>query len=142
MERASWHCFLRALALEIDSRSDPAGRDTLLRAVGQQMARMMALPPVESLEALELEMNMVLDRIGWGSTRLSVNESERCVSITHNNLPRIGSAGEPAGAWLGAALEGLYEGWMGQQPGSDTSFGARRQGGGRADVLVLAYRRL
>jgi hypothetical protein len=133
--------FLRALALEIDDRSDPAGRDMLLRAVGQQMARMMALPPVNSLEALEMEINSALERISWGTARLAVNEAERCVLITHTALPRVGSAGEPAGFWLGAALEGLYEGWMAQQPGGDASLCARRNAVSATDQLLIRYER-
>jgi len=141
MDGVSWQCFLRALALEIDGRSDPAGRDTLLRAVGQQMAAMMGLPPVGSLEALELEINAVLGAIGWGRARLVIDEAERCLQITHAGLPRIGSAGEPAGWWLGAALEGLYEGWMAQQPGGDPSLQARRRETQQADSLLIIYAR-
>jgi hypothetical protein len=129
--------FLRALAFEIDDRSDPTGRDVLLRAVGQQMA----LPPVNSLEALEMEINSALERIGWGTARLAVNEAERCVLITHTALPRVGSAGEPAGFWLGAALEGLYEGWMAQQPGGDASLCARRNAVSATDQLLIRYER-
>ena len=46
-----------------------------------------------------------------------MNEAERCVVLDHTGLPQVGSAGEPAGTWLAPVLEGLYQVWMGQQPG-------------------------
>jgi hypothetical protein len=107
----------------------------VLRVTGQRMALMMALPPVASLEALEMEMNAVLRDIGWGSVRLSLSEDERCVVMTHTDLPRIGSAGEPNGRWLAPVLEGLYEVWMGQQPGSDETLRAHLSHSGNAVVL-------
>jgi Cellulose synthase subunit D len=117
-----WRAFLRGLALELDAQVGPDARIAVLRATGHQMAEMLALPAVDSLEALELEMNDVLAEIGWGRVELTLVESERCVTIGHVGLPRIGSAGEPLGTWLAPVLEGLYQGWMGQQPGADPSF--------------------
>ncbi len=117
-----WRAFLRGFALALDTQIDPDSRAAILRAAGQQMAELLPLPAVDSLEALELEMNDVLAGIGWGQAELTLLESERCVTIGHNGMPRIGSAGEPLGTWLAPVLEGLYEGWMGQQPGADPSF--------------------
>ncbi len=133
--------FLRALALEIDAQAGAPARDTLLRGAGQQLARLMTLPQVGSLEALEREMNGALSTLGWGSVRLTLNEAERCVMIAHAGLPRLGSAGEPAGYWLAAALEGLYEGWMAQQPGGDPTFTARRQAEITSGELLLRFER-
>jgi hypothetical protein len=117
-----WRAFLRGFAVELDTRVGPDVRVAILRATGQQMAEMLTLPAVDSLEALELEMNDVLAEIGWGRVELTLLEAERCVTIGHTGLPRIGSAGEPPGTWLAPVLEGLYQGWMGQQPGADPSF--------------------
>lgn len=133
--------FLRALAEEIDAQAGAEARDTLLRGAGHHMARLLPLPAVASMDALEMEMNDVLGAIGWGSTRLDLREAERCLVITHSGLPRIGSAGDPLGSWLSAALEGLYEAWMAQQPGSDPALVARRQVFGSPDVLTLHYSR-
>ena len=137
---AEWRVFLRGLALEMEAQAGPAATVALLRGVGQQMARLMALPPVGSMEALEMEMNAVLAGVGWGSVRLAMNEAERCVVLTHAGLPRIGSAGEPAGSWLAPVLEGLYQGWMGQQPGADEQLRARVQSCG--SVITIRYGRL
>jgi hypothetical protein len=137
---AGWRAFLRGLAMEMEAQAGPAATASVLRAVGQHMARLMALPPVGSMEALEMEMNAVLAEIGWGSVRLAMNEAERCLVLAHAGLPRIGSAGEPAGSWLAPVLEGLYQGWMGQQPGADEQLRARIQSCG--GLISIRYGRL
>jgi hypothetical protein len=118
----------------------PEAAASVLRSAGQRMAELMRLPPVASIEALELEMNAALADIGWGAVALAVNESERCVELRHAALPRVGSAGEPPGNWLVPALEGLYEAWMAQQPGSDASFRSRLHQAG--DLVVIRYGRV
>jgi hypothetical protein len=137
---AGWRVFLRGLALEMEAQAGPVASAAVQRGVGQQMARLMALPPVGSMEALEMEMNAVLAEIGWGSVRLAMNETDRCVVLTHIGLPRIGSAGDPAGTWLAPVLEGLYQAWMGQQPGADEQLRARVQHCGNA--ITIRYGRL
>jgi hypothetical protein len=117
-----WRVFLRCLAYQIDAQREPETRTQILRDTGRHMAALLALPPVGSLEALEVEMNGVLTEIGWGSVRLNLNETERYVLLTHRGLPGIGSAGEPCGTWLSPVLEGLYESWMAQQPGAESAF--------------------
>ena len=136
----AWRAFLRGLALELDAQAGSDASAAILRAAGQQMAAMLGLLAVHSLEALELEMNGVLAEIGWGSVRLALHEAERCVILRHSDLPRIGSAGEPPGTWLAPALEGLYQGWMGQQAGADPSFNARAKGY-EGDTIVIRYGR-
>jgi hypothetical protein len=136
----AWRAFLRGLALELDVQVGQDVRIGILRATGQQMAEMLTLPAVDSLEALELEMNDVLAEIGWGRVELTLLEAERCVSIDHTGLPRIGSAGEPPGNWLAPVLEGLYQGWMGQQPGADPSFRSSIRNH-EQDAIVIRYGR-
>jgi hypothetical protein len=136
----AWRVFLRGLAIELDARTGPEASSAILRAAGQQMAGMLALVAVDSLEALEMEMNGVLAEIGWGSVRLMLHEVERCVILSHSDLPRIGSAGEPPGTWLAPALEGLYHGWMGQQAGADPSFATRIKSH-EGNTIVIRYGR-
>lgn len=112
----------------------------VLRGVGQQMAHLSPVVAVDSLEALELEMNLVLAEIGWGRVRLTMLEAERCVAMVHTGLPHVGSAGEPPGTWLAPVLEGLYRGWMGQQPGADELFVARIRVR-EPDMIQLRYGR-
>ena len=138
MPQPTFRGFLRALADEVDAVAGAAGRDTMLRNTGHRMARQMPLTPVASMDALELEMNEALGGMGWGRASLVLNEAERALVITHANLPPVGSAGDPPGMWLSAVLEGLFEGWMAQQPGGDPAMTARRQAVG-GDAVVLRY---
>jgi hypothetical protein len=114
-----WRTFLRGLVVELGAQTGPDASSAILRGVGQQMAKLLTLVAVDSLDALELEMNLVLAEIGWGQVQLLLREAERCVIMVHAGLPSVSSAGEPPGTWLAPVLEGLYEGWMGQQPGAD-----------------------
>jgi hypothetical protein len=136
-----WQSFLRALAMQLDSVAGAAARDTLLRGAGRQMATLRPVPAVLSMDALEAEMNAVLDELGWGRCSLALQESERRVAITHIGLPTIGSAGEPPRTWLVAAVEGLYEGWFLQQAESDPTFVARRHDVEQPERIVLRYGR-
>ena len=58
----AWRAFLRGLALELEAQAGSDASAAILRAAGQQMAAMLALLAVHSLEALELEMNSVPGR--------------------------------------------------------------------------------
>ena len=134
-----WRMFLRALAEEIDSLAGSGERDDMLRGVGRRMARLHPLPAVQSLDALEMEANDVLEGLGWGQVQFVLNESARSLEIVHIGLPRIGSLGVPAGQWLSALLEGLYDGWLSQQPGSKTTLSARRSGRSSNDTVIMNY---
>lgn len=123
----TWRAFLRALAEEIDSVGGLVARDALLRSVGRRMALLNPLPVAPDVAGVELELNGMLADWGWGATRLHLSESERALIISHYGLPVIGSAGDPPGTWLSALLEGLYEGWLAQLPGSDRNLTAKRQ---------------
>jgi hypothetical protein len=139
-QAVAWRCFLRGLAVELDAQVGRDARVVILRGVGRHMASLLTLVVVDSLEALELEMNVVLAEIGWGRVQVSLHEAERCVVLVHGGLPKVGSAGEPPGTWLAPVLEGLYQGWMAQQPGADGSFVARiNQTDG--DSIVVRYGR-
>lgn len=138
---AEFRVFLRALATEMDALAGAERRDEVLRSVGRRMAALRPLPETDTLEALELEMNETLADLGWGSARLSLDEADRALLIHHTGLPRLGAAGEPAGLWLSAVLEGLYEGWMARQPGGDASLAASRIGLPAPDVIALRYGR-
>ncbi|MFO1029219.1 MAG: cellulose biosynthesis protein BcsD [Acetobacteraceae bacterium] len=134
-----WRVFLRALAAEIDALGGEAARDELLRSVGRRMAMLMPLSAVATLEALESEMTEALNSLGWGSTTLRLEANEQDLTIVHTDLPLVGGAGSPPGQWLSAALEGLYETWIGQQPGGDPRFIARRSGLPNPSTILLKY---
>ena len=134
-----WRMFLRALAEEVDSLAGSGERDDMLRGVGRRMARLHPLPTVQTLDALEMEVNDALDGLGWGEAQLRLNETERTLEVVHAGLPRIGSLGSPAGQWLSAVLEGLYDGWFAQQPGSKAALSSRRVAQTAGDTVVMAY---
>ena len=134
-----WRMFLRALAEEVDSLAGESERDDMLRGVGRRMARLHPLPAVQTLDALEMELNDALDGLGWGEVHLRLNESERTLEIVHTGLPRIGSLGSPAGQWLSAVLEGLYDGWFAQQPGSKSALSSRRLTQTTGDSVLMSY---
>ncbi len=130
---------MRALAAEIDATHDAAARDALLRAVGRRMARLRPLPEVASMEALEIELNEALAALDWGAVQLVLEADAQRLTLLHAGLPRLGGAGDPPGTWLSAALEGLYETWIGQQPGSDATLVARRHGSVTTSLVTLLY---
>ena len=136
-----WRLFVRALADEVDSQATPGERDAMLRRIGRRMAGLTPLPAVEGLDTLEMEMNEALDGLGWGRVRLRLEAEARALTIRHCALPRVGSLGDPPGAWLASVLEGLYEGWLAQQPGSEASLVARLVGAAEGEGVVLRYGR-
>ncbi len=140
-QAAQWRPFLRALAEEVDSLSGPGERDDMLRGVGRRLSRMMPLPAVNSLPALEMEINDALAAIGWGTVQLELDEAEAVLRVIHTGLPRVGSLGSPAGQWLSAMLEGLYDGWFAQQPGNQPSLSSLRTQGSAGPVTILHYAR-
>ncbi len=137
-----WRVFLRALAEEVDSLAGAEERDDMLRGIGRRMARLQPLPPVHTLAALEIEMNDALAALGWGTVNLSVRDADRSLMLAHNGLPRIGSLGNPTGQWLSALLEGLYDSWLAQQPGSQASLSAHRTEPAAGSTVMLRYSRV
>ncbi|MCB8883466.1 cellulose synthase [Acidisoma cellulosilytica] len=134
-----WRPFLRAMAEELDMVAGAAGRDALLHGVGRQMALQHPLSHQGSTAALALEMNELLEDFGWGGVRITFSAAEACLVLIHRGLPRIGGRGEPPGTWLAGVLEGLYEGWLGQQPGADASLVARRVPTPDAETVAIRY---
>jgi hypothetical protein len=135
--RASFREFVRAFAQTIDAEAGIEGRDDLLRSIGAEMARLLPVPCVSSLEALQIEINDRLAQICWGSVRMELHEDDRALLIAHSGLPRIGSAGDPPGTWLAAALEGLYQTWITSQPGGDATLRVRRELEPAGDILIM-----
>lgn len=119
--------FLHALASEFDEQAGPAARDVLLRSVGRRMASRLLPPSCRTMEALEIEINDLLGQLGWGRMQLDLLSEERALRITHEALPRLGSLGEPSGEWLSATLEGMYEGWLSNQPDADGPYDVLRE---------------
>jgi hypothetical protein len=136
---AQWRGFLRALIEELDASADPHTRDLILRGIGARMAQMAPMQSASSITALQLEMNDALAGMQWGSVRLELREAEHCLLFIHVHLPRISWAGDPPGTWLAPVLGGLYETWMGQQPGADPALVARIYSRDQSGAVVLRY---
>jgi hypothetical protein len=136
-----WRVFLYALADEVDGLGGPGARDELLRNIGRRMALLRPALPVPSLDLLEVEINEILNVMGWGAAALRFNEADHQLVIAHTGLPRIGAAGDPPGTWLAAVLEGLYQGWLNQIPGADPALVVRRQSV-TLNTVTLRYARV
>lgn len=141
-QSVQWRMVVRAMAEEVDTLAGAGERDDLLRGVGRRLSRLMPLPAVHTLDALEIEMNEALEQAGLGAVKLELHEADRSMRLLHTGLPRLGSIGTPSGMWLSAMLEGLYDGWLAQQPGAKASLSATRlESNSPADVLMSYHRR-
>lgn len=121
-----WRPLLRALPEALDAIAGESGRDAVLHGLGRQLATQHPLSAQSSTAGLALEMNDILGHFGWGRVRIAFSAADACLYLTQEDLPRIGGRGDPPGTWLAAVFEGLYEGWLAQQPGADATFTARR----------------
>lgn len=110
--------FLHELARSFDAQVGSVGRDRFLQDVGRQMAARLGLPPCQTLEMLEMEMNAALALLEWGHVALAVDTLDKKLVLRHGGLPLVGSMGDPPGWWLVPALAGLYSAWLEQQPDS------------------------
>ena len=116
-----WRAFLRALVETLDQHLDADGRASLMRAVGRRMADANPLPHCDTLLDMEARINEVLAIIEWGYAELLVETGTRRLCINHYVAPAVGTGTDADGRWTAAVLEGLYAGWLGNQPGGDGS---------------------
>jgi hypothetical protein len=116
-----WRGFLRALVETLDAHLDTAGRTALMRIIGRRMADAMPLPHCDTLGGLEAQINDALAATEWGFCRLSVDLPGCRLLVTHAAAPVIGAGEDVEGAWIAAVLEGLYGGWLAEQPGADAA---------------------
>lgn len=134
--------FLQELARSFDAQVGSGGRDRFLQDVGRQMAVRLGLPPCQTLEMLELEMNAALRLLEWGHVTLVVDTLDKKLVLRHTGLPVVGSMGEPPGWWLAPTLAGLYSVWLEQQPDSLSDARMSWSVDKKADaahVVVLTY---
>jgi hypothetical protein len=113
-----WRPFLRALMAVVEEHLPGDARATLLRAIGEGMAREMPLPPCATLVELEARMNEALAAVEWGYVQIALDEAAPALIIHHAAAPLVSVAGDPKGAWLGTLLEGLHQAWLDAQPGA------------------------
>jgi len=121
---AQWRAFLRALVETLDAHLDQAGRTALMRIIGRRMADAMPLAHCDTLAGLEAQVNDALAAAEWGFCHLAVDTEARRLVITHAAAPAIGAGEDTDGGWIGAVMEGLYTGWLTEQPGADAALSA------------------
>jgi hypothetical protein len=119
-----WVHFMAAMFAEFEGRVEGAEADQFLVALGAKMARLLPLRACDSLEALEEDVNSVLEGIDWGWMKL--READSFIEIIHGAYPLV-PQDEARRSWMVPILEGLYGGWLGEQ-GGDSSLTARLHG--------------
>lgn len=89
-----------------------------LRQMGQQLALRYPLAAAQTVQELEVQINLTLSRFNWGFVDLQPQEN--ALLFTHLGLPE-GDDSLDAAQWrgaLGAVLTGLYAAWLLAQGGS------------------------
>ncbi len=117
-----WASFLTALAQELQAVADGSGSAAFMRATGARIARLHPLAPVETLEALQDQINVALTRMDWGWSELAAVGDH--VVITHGACPNV-LEHDDGRAWpplMAEVLAGVYGAWLHEQgsPGSRT----------------------
>lgn len=131
-----WRAFLRALVETLDAHLDAAGRTALMRIIGRRMAESMPLRHCDTLSGLEAQINDALAAAEWGFCRMAVDVETRRLVVTHLAAPAIGAGDDADGGWVGAVLEGLYGGWLSEQPGADATLAAEVAGYAPGETIL------
>lgn len=105
-----WQGFFHALAAEFTEALSPQDLHALMVRVGQRFAVDHALPPCDTLDALQRAMGQVWDRIEWGSVHLA-QQADR-LEIRHHLAPLAAAFGSDQASWAGGFLEGVYQTWF------------------------------
>jgi hypothetical protein len=109
-DRPLWDPFLRAFAIELDSRLDSQSIRTLMHRLGVLMAQTAPLPAVELLPDLQLHMNQVWSGWSWGHVVL--RDAGSALEIIHSGAPLQAAFGHGSHVWCPALLAGVYETWL------------------------------
>lgn len=117
-----WSAYLAAFAAECMAAPDNGAVLAFVRSVGARLARQHPVGKVDTLEALEAQINAVLADMDWGWTRLSASGDH--VVITHGACPNV-LKDDDQQAWpplMAEVLAGAYAAWMASQgsPGAHT----------------------
>ena len=117
-----WAGFLAALAGELTAMADSGGAAAFMRATGARIARQHSLGGLETLEALEEQINIVLTGMEWGWARLTAAEDH--IVITHGACPNV-LEHDVDQSWpplMAEVLGGAYGAWLAAQgsPGATT----------------------
>ena len=117
-----WAAFLSAMAAELTAIADSGGAAAFMRATGARVARLHPLGGLETLEALEEQINIALTGMDWGWARLAAVEDH--IVITHGACPNV-LEDDVDQSWpplMAEVLGGAYGAWLAAQgsPGATT----------------------
>lgn len=133
-----WQGFLLALSDEFDSALPEAELARLMARIGERFGRAHALPPVDTLEAMEQAANAVWSQMDWGW--VVFEEAPEQVSIRHASSPLSALLGTKVG-WDTAFLEGVYRQWF-RAMGMVSVLDIRHQPGKGPDVSTYTLSRV
>jgi hypothetical protein len=111
-----WTPLIASLFGELDEKVEQNEADQFLTALGARMAKMLPLPPCETLFELEGAINAVFAAIDWGWVRLS--ERRQFIEILHGAYPQV-PQDEARRSWLVPVLEGVFTDWLTGQGGAE-----------------------
>lgn len=120
-----WNAFLQALAAEFQGKIEEGELRSLMRRIGDAMAKTLVLTPGDSLQELESSINSVWYGMDWGWVRLKEMQNYLC--IEHHASPLRKAFGEAAFSWTPAVLEGIYAHWF-SALGADSSLQLKQFG--------------
>jgi hypothetical protein len=133
-----WRAVMLAMADELFENFSAQEAWGFYRQIGLRVSRSVALPPVKTLDELEVSLNVVLAEMDWGYVSLSLADS--AIAIRHRAYP--GQYLEDAsGHWrraFCALLEGVYTVWLQSQGGRPEMTATHREGGSD-DALEFSY---
>lgn len=110
-----WSPFLATMAAELAMVADGAASAAFMQAIGGRLARQRPLSPVETLEELEGQINIVLNDMDWGWTQLSAADDH--IIITHGACPNV-LEDDVQRLWpplMAEILAAAYGAWLAEQ---------------------------
>lgn len=134
-----WRALLCALAAELFGNFSEAEAQGFFRQLGGRLARDLALPTADTLEALQDVINARFAELDWGLATLQV--ADGAIAIRHDGYPGQRSPEPASGDWrraFAAVLEGLYTGWL-QVQGGQAEMTARLRSPAGPEGLEFAY---
>lgn len=117
-QQPGWFDLLSVIVDRMLQNAGEAESYEFLQHVGEQLAVRFPLKEALTVQALEMQMNLVLARFNWGF--VDIQPQENALLLTHEALP-AGDGWLDERHWqgaMGAVLTGLYLHWLHEQGGS------------------------
>ncbi|RWR02280.1 cellulose synthase [[Pantoea] beijingensis] len=117
---SGWFELLGVIVSGMLENAGEAESHGFLQNMGDRLARLYPLNSALTVGELEIQINMMLARFGWGFIDLQPHDN--ALVLQHRGLP-AGESMLDANQWrhaLGAVLCGLYARWLREQGGAET----------------------